>query len=210
MVARREALRSMELRPGAGGIRGLGWGSFVHAARIASDQGRFGTYNAGGFAKAGKPAQTMPLTQGNGTPGLDHNTEKGRNHMRLNSTLGVLAIALALVGCAGTAPILNVADSPATSASGKPLSRDQVRTAIVRAGASLGWQMKDEGPNVIVGTLQLRTHTAVVEIPFSPTAYSVRYRSSTGLDEKAGNIHKNYNGWIQNLTRGINAQLSAS
>ena len=25
-----------------------------------------------------------------------------------------------------------------------------------------------------------------------------------------GQIHKNYNGWIQNLTRGINAQLSAS
>ena len=30
------------------------------------------------------------------------------------------------------------------------------------------------------------------------------------LNESAGKIHKNYNGWIQNLTRGINANLSAS
>jgi hypothetical protein len=41
-------------------------------------------------------------------------------------------------------------------------------------------------------------------------SYSVKYRSSVNLDEKNGNIHKNYNGWIQNLSRGINAQLLAS
>jgi hypothetical protein len=63
---------------------------------------------------------------------------------------------------------------------------------------------------MLVGTLQLRTHTAVVAIPYSPRSYSVQYRSSVNLDEKGGTIHKNYNGWIQNLTRGINAQLSAS
>ena len=31
---------------------------------------------------------------------------------------------------------------------------------------------------------------------------------SINLDEKAGNIHKNYNGRIQNLTKGINSQLA--
>jgi hypothetical protein len=103
-----------------------------------------------------------------------------------------------------------VSEAPALSASGKPLSRDQVRGAIVRAGASLGWQMKDESPNMLVGTILLRNHTAVVEIPYSANNYSVKYRSSTNLNESNGNIHKNYNGWIQNLTRGINAQLSAS
>jgi hypothetical protein len=96
-----------------------------------------------------------------------------------------------------------------STSSGKPATQEQVRNAIVRAGAALGWQMKDEGPNKVVGTLMLRTHTAVVEIPYSTTEYSIRYRSSVNLDESGGNIHKNYNGWIQNLTRGINAQLSA-
>ena len=129
--------------------------------------------------------------------------------MRICIKLAALALAVALAGCT-TAPILNVSEAPAASASGKPLSRDQVRSAIVRAGASLGWQMKDENPNMLVGSIMLRNHTAVVEIPYSANNYSVKYRSSTNLNEANGNIHKNYNGWIQNLTRGINAQLSAS
>jgi hypothetical protein len=121
----------------------------------------------------------------------------------------LVVAALTGAGCT-TAPIMNVSDAAVSSASGKPLSQDQVRAAIVRAGAALGWQMKDERPNLLVATLQLRSHTAVVEIPYSPSAYSIKYRSSVDLNEKDGQIHKNYNGWIQNLTRGINAQLSAS
>lgn len=129
--------------------------------------------------------------------------------MRVLSSLAVLAFAVTVSACT-TAPIMNVSSAPVSSASGKALSADQVRTAIVRAGAALGWQMKDEGPGKLSATLQLRDHTAVIDIPYSPSSYSVSYRSSVNLMEKGGQIHKNYNGWIQNLTRGINAQLSAS
>jgi hypothetical protein len=124
----------------------------------------------------------------------------------------VAAVLIATAGLAGctTAPILNVSNTAVTTASGKSLSQDQVRAAILRAGAALGWQMRDEGPGMMVGTLNLRKHTAVVEIPYSARSYSVKYRSSVNLDEKGGMIHKNYNGWIQNLTRGIDSQLSAS
>jgi len=128
--------------------------------------------------------------------------------MRLQMTLAALAVAGALAGCT-TAPIMNVNDAAVTSPAGKTLTNEQVRGAIVRAGAALGWQMKDEGPNQLSGTLQLRTHTAVVDIPYSTTSFSIKYRSSIDLDEKNGTIHKNYNGWVQNLTRGINAQLTA-
>ncbi|MDB5957037.1 hypothetical protein [Ramlibacter sp.] len=121
----------------------------------------------------------------------------------------VVLAAAALAGCVA-APIMNVSEAPVATASGKALSNEQVRGAIVRAGSALGWQMKEEGPGMLLGTLQLRNHTAVVAIPYSPKSYSVQYRSSVNLDEKGGTIHKNYNGWIQNLTRGINAQLSAS
>ena len=129
--------------------------------------------------------------------------------MRLFATLMAFLVATALVGCA-SAPIMNVEGAAVTTASGKTLTREQVREAIVRAGGTLGWKMADEGPNMLVGTLLIRTHTAVVEIPYSTTSYSIKYRSSVNLDERGGNIHKNYNGWIQNLTRDINAQLSAS
>ena len=120
-----------------------------------------------------------------------------------------VAVVLAIAGC-GSVPIMNVKDAAITSSSGKPMSNAEVRSSILRAGAALGWQMKDEGPNMLVGTILLRDHSAVVEIPYSASTYSIKYRSSTNLKESNGSIHKNYNGWIQNLTRGINAQLTAS
>lgn len=129
--------------------------------------------------------------------------------MRFPVIAAVLAVTLSLAAC-GTVPIYNVDQSAVATASGKPLTHDQVRGAILRAGAALGWQFKDEGPNMLVGSISLRTHSAIVAIPYSATSYSIKYRASTNLNESGGNIHKNYNGWIQNLQRGIAAQLSAS
>jgi hypothetical protein len=129
--------------------------------------------------------------------------------MRVHLGLATLSLVVALAGCTSV-PINNVSDAAVTTASGKQLSAEQVRAAILRAGAALGWQIKDESPTLLVASIQLRSHQAVVEIPYSASSYSIKYRSSVNLDERAGNIHKNYNGWIQNLTRGINAQLSAS
>lgn len=120
--------------------------------------------------------------------------------------LAILLVTLAVTGCA-TVPIMSVDSAPVPTVAGKPMTQEQVRAAIVRAGGALGWQMKDDGPNKMVATLMLRTHQAVVEIPYSSTSYSIKYRSSINLDESNGNIHKNYNGWIQNLNKGINTQL---
>ena len=127
-------------------------------------------------------------------------------------TLRILAILLAAVSIAActTAPIHNVSNAPITSASGKALTDDQVKSAIIRAGAALGWQMHEIAPGKLGASIALRKHTAEIEIPYSTKQYSIVYKNSINLDEKGGQIHKNYNGWIQNLTRGINAQLSAS
>ena len=129
--------------------------------------------------------------------------------MSFYSKVLVLAVVIVMAGCS-SAPILNVRDTAITSATGKPLSKAEVRSAIVRAGSALGWQIKDEGADVLVGSIQLRKHTAVIAIPYSAQAYSINYRSSSNLDEHGGTIHKNYNGWVQNLTLGINAQLTGS
>jgi hypothetical protein len=130
--------------------------------------------------------------------------------MRFFASRWVVALAVvALAGCT-LAPIQNVNDVAVTTQSNKPLTSDQVRGAIVRAGSTLGWVMKDAGPGRLQGTLILRTHTAEVDIPYSASSYSITYKSSINLQEGGGKIHKNYNGWIQNLNRGINAQLAAS
>ena len=131
----------------------------------------------------------------------------------LNLAISIVFLAAASVaqaGCMRCDPILNVSNAPVTSASGKALTDDQVKSAIIRASAALGWLMKEEGAGKITATLLIRKHTAVVDIPYSPSSYSITYKSSVNLDEADGQIHKNYNGWIQNLTRGINAQVSAS
>jgi hypothetical protein len=118
--------------------------------------------------------------------------------------------AAILVGACTTQPIYNVNDEPITTPSGKHLTSSQVRSAIVTAGSSLGWVIKDQGPGRLLGTLHLRTHTAVVEIPYSASKYSIVYKSSENLDEADGKIHRNYNGWVQNLDRAIRTEIARS
>jgi hypothetical protein len=133
-----------------------------------------------------------------------------------NNTLRLWALALAtlvLAAACRISPLFNVRDSsvPVPSA-GRGLSLDQVTEAIVQAGVGLGWDMRVARPGQIVGTLNVRSHTAVVDIPYSTKSYSITYSSSQNLkyDEAAGTIHSNYNGWIQNLDNAIRGRLSAA
>ena len=104
----------------------------------------------------------------------------------------------------GGQPIQNVNDAAIVSA--KPLSLAQVKLAIMSAGVTLGWNMAEESPGMIKATLNLRTHTAVVKIPYDANKYSIIYMSSVNLDEKDGKIHKNYNSWVQNLSKKIGTE----
>lgn len=130
--------------------------------------------------------------------------------MRTMTTwLAAALVATAIIGCRGTVPIQNVGNASVANAANKPVSAADVRGAIVRAGAGLGWVMKDAGPGRLTGTLSLRTHIAEVDIPYSAANYSITNKGSTNLNQSGNMIHPNYNGWIQNLTKAINAQLSA-
>ena len=115
-------------------------------------------------------------------------------------------VVLLLAGCT-TRPIMNVTDQPVVTAAGKPLTADQVRDAIVAAGTGLGWVMTPVSPGLVSGRLALREHAAVVDIRYSATTYSITYKDSTNLHYRDGQIHKNYNGWVENLDRDIRAGL---
>ncbi len=127
--------------------------------------------------------------------------------MNVKKILGAVA-AVAVLGACTTQPIYNVNDATVSTTSGKHLSATQVRSAIITAGSSLGWQIADSGPGHLVGTLHLRNHTAVVDIPYSASKYSIAYKSSENLDASGSSIHRNYNGWVQNLDRAIRTELS--
>lgn len=122
--------------------------------------------------------------------------------------VAVLALTLLAAGCRGTTPVRNVTDNSIPS--GKPLTLDQVTQGIVSAGAGLGWDMKVAAPGKIVGTLHIRSHTAVVDINYTPTTYSIIYSGSENLryDAAENTIHPNYNSWVQNLSNAIRSKLA--
>lgn len=129
--------------------------------------------------------------------------------MRVTTRSLVIALfaATALAACARTAPIYNVTGMPVQANKSNP-TVDDVGKAIARAGAGLGWQMIAVKPGAMVGTLHLRDHVAVVDIAYDAKTYNISYKNSDNLNYDGQNIHKNYNGWIQNLDRAIKVQLS--
>jgi hypothetical protein len=121
----------------------------------------------------------------------------------------IVIAAVLLAACATTGqPVYNVTQSPVVTSKATRTS-DDVSKAIVRAGTGLGWQMIADRPGHITGTLKVRNHVAVVDIDYNPKFYSIKYKESSNLNYDGANIHRNYNGWVQNLDRQIQVQLSA-
>jgi hypothetical protein len=116
----------------------------------------------------------------------------------------IAAATLMLAGCR-SAPIYDVASAPVIAP--KEVSMQDVERAITRAGAGLGWMMNPKGPGQIEGILVLRTHKAVVDITYDTKTYNIKYKDSANLDYNGSSIHSNYNGWVQNLDKGIRTQL---
>ena len=126
--------------------------------------------------------------------------------------IGGLTTLSALAACVRTAPLHNVQDAAFVGVAPLPRRAEQIK----RAGASLGWVMEERQPGLMRGTLNLRTHQAIVDVPYDASRFSISYVSSTDLNysgsaaSQAGGsmIHPNYNGWIENLEHKISAESS--
>lgn len=126
--------------------------------------------------------------------------------MDYKKILIALGMLLLIAGCS-TRPIVNITDSPVVVRSGTVVTADQVRDAIVTAGSGLGWVMSPVSPGLVSGRLNLREHLAVVDVIYTTKTFSIKHKESTNLHYRDGQIHKNYNGWIENLDRDIRAQF---
>jgi hypothetical protein len=124
----------------------------------------------------------------------------------LSRALIVACLIAVAAGCTSR-PIQDVAAEAVVVTPGKAATNDNVRDAILRAGTGLGWSMRPTGPGVVNGTIHLRTHTAVIDVEYTTKSYNIVYRSSENLDVGNGQIHKNYNGWIENLNNAIRREL---
>jgi hypothetical protein len=126
----------------------------------------------------------------------------------IRTTLAAAVAAVALSACQAPQAIQNIDGASVTPSTAKSLSAAQVRAAIITAGTSLGWKVTDAGPGKLEGTLNLRAHTAVVEIPYNASTYSIKHKRTEGLNEGNGTIHRNYNNWVGYLDKAIRTEIS--
>ncbi|WP_419678068.1 hypothetical protein ACN2EN_01455 [Aliarcobacter lanthieri] len=130
----------------------------------------------------------------------------------MNNIFKILLVSIVglfvLAGCRGGTAVYNVPTSEVGVQKGT--SEDQVYQAIKTAGSQLGWIITKTKPGLAQGQLNIRTHMATVEIPYSTTSYAINYKNSMnlGYDSTKQTIHPNYNGWVTNLDNAIKVQLS--
>lgn len=118
----------------------------------------------------------------------------------------LLLLALLLVaGCSTQRPVL----IPHGNAPGDvAVSQANMQEAILAALEAKGWTATQVSPTDIRATINVRNrHRASINISYSPLDYQIQYVSSGGLDYADGQIHRNYNRWVQGLSDAILAHL---
>ena len=125
---------------------------------------------------------------------------------RLTPFIAVLAI-IAFGGCR-TVAIQNVTNQPLAPPPNTQVTMEAVSRAIWAAGKKLGWAIEEHRPGELTGTLNLRKHVAVVGITHDTKTFSITYKDSRNLMHEGDQIHNNYNGWVRNLARAIQAEMA--
>lgn len=128
---------------------------------------------------------------------------------RLTSLLLILAATVLLATGCRTSPVYNVSGSPTLAAgTAMQLSMEQAENAIVMGGATRGWKIHKVRDGLMEGVLNVRSHMAVVSIPYSAQSYDIIYKDSVNLKYNGAKIHSNYNSWVRNLDRAIQTEMA--
>ena len=127
---------------------------------------------------------------------------------RLLQGFAAVSAFLLLAGFGAGTPIYSVQSSPIPPSPAATM--ENIQKAVMRAGLTLGWQIAPKEPGRLEGVLVLRTHRVVVDIAHDTKTFSITYKDSTNMSyrESDKTIHSNYNGWVQNLEKGIRAQVT--
>lgn len=131
-------------------------------------------------------------------------------------------------------PIVDYNNIAVVTRSGKPVTSEQVRTAITAAAKALNWEVaKSPNQDLLSATLRVgNKHTVVVSIPYSVEKFSIKYESSIDMKyQPVGTIiaqpyrpgditpsgpsvtttpmiHPFYNRWVQELLQSIKLELN--
>jgi hypothetical protein len=113
-------------------------------------------------------------------------------------------LVLALSSCR-TAPVPAIEQQGLRADATPTLEEAEQR---IRTGAATrGWNISKESPGLLIGTLRVRTHALVVEIPYDETHFGIRYRSSENLlDSGKGKVHRKAFAWMNRLAQAISEE----
>lgn len=112
----------------------------------------------------------------------------------------VALFALIMIGCGGPVKLYNVENKMLEGT-----TTQSMKSAILEAGESLGWMMKEEDSNTIIGSIMRKQYSAKIAIDYGANSYSIKLLESENLsyDPQAQTIRSGYNGWILNLENQI-------
>ncbi|WP_139117474.1 hypothetical protein [Endozoicomonas atrinae] len=127
--------------------------------------------------------------------------------MNLVKVIAIAAFSVFMTACVAGKPIHNIDNATVNVTGTKEVSTADVRKAILKATSTKGWTVKEIAPGQMEATVHVRDHTAVVDIDYSKTNYSIQYKNSINLNHKGDTIHRNYNKWIILLDREIQKEL---
>jgi len=104
----------------------------------------------------------------------------------------------------------NVPIKPVTSAVRANVTATKVGKAITAAATELKWIPSPINSGTIEAKLLVRSHELVVDIVYTATEYTIKYKSSKNLnyDEKKHTIHRKYDQWVSNLDVRIQKTLA--
>ncbi|TXD78753.1 hypothetical protein FUT87_21190 [Mitsuaria sp. TWR114] len=129
--------------------------------------------------------------------------------------VGLILASLVGVSQARSAVPLVEPDRVVLVAGQSALTPDQVKQAIVRGSAKLGWTVASDEP----GKLRLKynkqnKHEVVVDVSYDNAGFQVRYVNSVNMKYEQVNgvahIHPFYNTWVSNLSRAISSEASGT
>jgi hypothetical protein len=141
-------------------------------------------------------------------------TNQGAVHVPSRSAFIALLVAGGLVAAAPAAraddPIKDIIDHEVPALKdGTKLAPADVEKALLAALARRNFDATVMAPGLITAKFSHGKHLIEVSLPYSDSAYSVRYLDSKYMDynEKKQRIDDAYNEWIDGLDEHIEAQL---
>ncbi len=126
----------------------------------------------------------------------------------------VLAVLLMLtfaIGCRPGTGVINLQNIAVTTTNQEAVKAEDVRKAILAGCVASGWTAHEVSPGHMEAKTTVRgKHYVVVDIPYTASTYSIKYKFSSHMEynEAKNTIHPNYNSWVNTLRRNIDAQIA--